>query len=117
MAIQTQNPAFAVGRYGELLPPPLLAGVESALRKLVLVGKPMSIRPLGRERSLRKTFAPVLTRLEDDPRLPGTVWQLGLPGHGRVETFTAELEKAIETAQRMYVQWCEEEQASAASEN
>ena len=118
---QTTTTGFATGQYGEILPPPLLDGVDPEealqeyyafqlahghtidkprtdgekkilvnfalilahqlrLRKVVdgqgetdvekdlceavMAGQPLSIRPLGRERSQRKTFAPVLTRLE-----------------------------------------------------
>lgn len=167
MTIQTDTVAFATGKYGEILPPPLLAGVdpdeafrnyyafqlshghkidmpknegekkilynfamiwthqmrlrkviagigeltevESALHDLVLAGNSMSIRPLGRERSSRKTFVPVLTHLGSETGDTEHHWQLGQPGHGRVETFIAATGRAIETAQLMYVRWCDEE--------
>jgi hypothetical protein len=77
--------------------------IEQALREAVQAGEPLSIRPLGREKMVCETFAPVLRRLDGD------TWQFGVPGQGKVITFQTPPGKVIETAQQTYVEWREAE--------
>jgi len=76
---------------------------ESAIRLAVQHGYSMSIRPLGSENSDPKTFAPILTRLEDD------LWRIGAPDNGRTLIFDATPADVIERAQHLYTEWKNEE--------
>ncbi len=76
---------------------------EQALAYLVQSGYRLSLRPLGLEYKNPKTFAPVLTRLEEE------LWRIGMPDQGRNRLFHASLEKAVEEAQHIYVAWVDEE--------
>ena len=74
--------------------------VEIALRDAVWKGERLSLRPLGLEDKVFKTFAPVLERLGT------TEWLVGLPGQGHVEPLIGvPPEDVIEQSQAIYVEW------------
>lgn len=153
----TNSTSFGTGPYGEILPPPLVSGVDpeeaavamvrasrqagqpivsiptkgesrrgylnqallylhqqnltralagqldepdaAALRDAVLRGQTLSLRPLGLEQLYFSSFAPVVQQIGDN------LWRIGLPGQGRVKTFSASAGEAIVQAQRLYVEW------------
>jgi hypothetical protein len=80
------------------------SAVEIALRDAVWRGERLSLRPLGLEDKVFKTFAPVLERLGMND------WLVGVPGEEQViplmEVSTAVV---VEKAQEIYVGWRNDE--------
>ena len=83
--------------------------VESELYEAVTGrGEPLSMRPPGLEDRFFDSFVPVFQTLT--PRRGNShgpmKWQVGLPGHGRVEVFSEpDPAQAVAAAQRLYHEW------------
>lgn len=131
--------AFALGPYGEILPPAqggpsigaaneesenrwtrlqtILAGnyegeIECALYQAVITrGAPLSLRTPNSPAQRFNSFAPVLTHLGNFR------WRIGLIGHGRLETFVEpDTAKAVDHALMKYQEWAQAELGSPLTE-
>ncbi len=82
--------------------------VEAVLYRVVMEeGQPLSLRPPTLEALALDSFAPVLTYLGDHR------WQVGLPGHGKVTTFTeADPARAVARAQDIFATWAEADEVA-----
>lgn len=73
------------------------------LRRAVLRGDSISLRPLGMERQNYRTFAPILQRISD------TEWRLGVEGKGRTVVVPGLPSVVLRRARQLYVLWAEQE--------